>query len=345
MKVLVMGGTRFIGLHIVRQLVALGHEVTTFNRGVSPAELPAGVKRLYGDRKDHAGMRKALAGHQFDAVIDTSAYAFDDVSIVVDLFKGRIKNYVFTSSVGVYQPTELAPITEDFPRYQGFHDPRVNIPADAPWYPTDKARCEDYLFDLHQREGFPATAIRPGNVYGPDNNGRQDLLLFVRLLRGRPILMPGDGTSFLHFGHVHDLAAAHIAVLSSPRAVGQAYHPVDPHAVTQKGLVEMMAKIAGKEPNIVHVPLEVAKAAEQPIFPYSRRADGLWRWSAIYSIQKCLDQLAGWKPVYDTESGMRDYFRWIVEKGLDKGEYDFSYEDEVVRRLQGGATPRRRPEG
>ncbi len=92
MKVLVIGGTRFIGLHIVRQLVDLGHEVTTFNRGISPGQLPPGVKRLYGDRKDHTRMREVLGGQQFDAIIDTSAFTLDDVKIIVELFKGRIKS-------------------------------------------------------------------------------------------------------------------------------------------------------------------------------------------------------------------------------------------------------------
>ncbi len=343
MKVLTMGGTRFIGLHIVRQLVAQGHEVTTFNRGVSPGVLPPGVKRLYGDRKDHAKMREVLAGQEFDAIIDTSAFTLDDVEIIVEIFRGRIKNYVFTSTVGAYRLTQLAPITEEFPLYR-VRDPRVRIQPESPWYPTGKTGCEDHLLDLYKSEGFPATMIRPGNVYGPENNGRGDLLLFIRLLRGRPILMPGEGNNFLHLSHVHDTAAAHVAVLNSPRALGEAYHIVDPYAITQKGFLELAARIVGKEPKIIHVPVEAAKVMDQQTFPYARKADGAWRWSAIYSIQKSLDHLVGWKPKYDTESGMRDYFQWVLDKGLDKMEYDFTYEDEIIRRLKGGFTPHRRAE-
>ncbi len=188
--------------------------------------------------------------------------------------------------------------------------------------------------------------IRPTNVYGPDSGGQQELLLFIRLLRGRPILLPGDGNSFLHLGHVDDVAAVHVAVLSSPRALGEAFHIGDRYAVTQKGLVEMVARIAGKEPNIVHIPVDVAKAVDQQVFPFARRPDGIWRWSAIYSIQKCLDHLDGWKPKYDTESGLRQYFQWIQENKLDQTKGDFTYEDEILRRLnQGVATPRRRSEG
>ena len=72
MRVLVMGGTEFISLHLLRALQARGHEVTVFNRGRQPDRLPAGVTLIAGDRKDHAGLRERLAGRRFDAVYDVT---------------------------------------------------------------------------------------------------------------------------------------------------------------------------------------------------------------------------------------------------------------------------------
>ena len=81
MKVLVMGGTRFNGLALVRELVKHGHEVTVFNRGQTDAALPRSVRRLYGDRHDHAALIETLGGETFDCVHDVSAYTPDDVQI------------------------------------------------------------------------------------------------------------------------------------------------------------------------------------------------------------------------------------------------------------------------
>ena len=115
MNILVMGGTQFNGLALVRELARTGHDVSVCNRGKTAAELPRGVARLIADRTDPAQLRAALSGRDWDCVFDISAYRPEDVRLMSELLRGRTGHYVFASSTVIYAPSNLLPISEDFP--------------------------------------------------------------------------------------------------------------------------------------------------------------------------------------------------------------------------------------
>src|SRR5690349_23312146 len=117
MRVLVMGGTEFISLHLLRALQAGSHEVSVFNRGRQPDRLPAGVTLITGDRKDHAGLRERLAGRRFDAVYDVT-YAptlGEDVTALADALVGA-PHLVFVSTCRVYDHALPIPYSEETAR-------------------------------------------------------------------------------------------------------------------------------------------------------------------------------------------------------------------------------------
>ena len=120
MRVLVMGGNRYIGLHLVRELARRGHGVTVTNSHEVP--LPEGVRRLHGDRRVPGTIAEVLEPHrdEFDVVFDNTAYDIADVAPMVELFSGHIEQFVFTSSVAVYRRSFVQPVTEDGRR----HDPQ-----------------------------------------------------------------------------------------------------------------------------------------------------------------------------------------------------------------------------
>ena len=101
MNVLVMGGTRFNGRHLVLELIKKGHNVTIFNREQTKAEIPPEVHRLYGDRKNHQQLREALGREEYDCVIDMSAYVVDDVASVMEILEGQAGHYIFVSTGNV----------------------------------------------------------------------------------------------------------------------------------------------------------------------------------------------------------------------------------------------------
>ena len=161
MRVLVIGGNRYIGLSLVRQLAARGFDVTVANSHV--VELPDGVDRIHADRRHPGELRAALAPRagDFEAVFDNTAYDVSDIESLVELFDGRVDHYVFTSSVAVYRRSFVQPVTEEF----RVHEAVANQPLRA--YGVGKVTCERYLMERHTRTGFPATSVRVTHTVGP----------------------------------------------------------------------------------------------------------------------------------------------------------------------------------
>ena len=216
MKVLVMGGTQFNGLALVRELMRTGHDVTILNRGQTDAPLPRGVKRLYADRTDHDAMRQVLGGQEFDCIHDVSAYRPEDVQLMVELFRGRVGHYIFASSTVIYEPSNVLPITEDFP---------LDRSPNQIEYGMNKILCEDYLVEQYREHGFPMTIAAFSMVFGPRNIiPDREQRMFMRILKGRKVMIPGDGTTLGQVGHVDDQARALRLLMANPKALGRRYN-------------------------------------------------------------------------------------------------------------------------
>ena len=331
MKLLVMGGTRFNGLFLVRELVRHGHDVTIFNRGVTEAKLPPEVHRLYGDRKDHSQLREVLGKEEFDGIYDVSAYTLDDVQSMVELFQGHTGHYIFASSTVVYAATKVLPITEESP---------VDRTPRQSDYGRNKLECEDYLLSVYRRSGFPVTSTRFSMVFGPNNIiPDREQRMFIRLLRGRKTLIPGRGTTLSQVGHVEDEARALRLMLLNPRTYGQWYSVTGTQYWSDEGYVDTFGKVTGIEPKKVFVPDQImdelwpTMAHGRPLLPRLAAYIHHWNESTIFSIDKLRDHL-GFVPEYTFESAVRQTYEWFLQEGLDKtSEFDFASEDSLLERL------------
>lgn len=317
MKVLVIGGSRFIGRHLVLELLKKGHEVTVFNRGKTPTEFPEEVHRLYGDRKDYLNTRSLLKGQAFDAVFDLSAYISEDMQTTLEALEGRVGHYIFCSSTFVYAPSDVAPISENHP---------LDRRPEASSYVVSKIKGEELLFEAWGKRDLPISVVRPSMVYGPHNyKPEREYSFFTQLLRGRKILVPGDGLTLLHFGHVYDLARYFVALLGNEKGMGQAYNVTGPEAITINGYIQAMAEIVGVEADILHLAPEAVLTLERPVFPYE------WQRSAVYSIDK-IKEHTGLPPQYDIFSGLRHTYEWYLDNDIEKLSWDFSYEEGIIRK-------------
>jgi len=213
LKILVLGGTAFLGPPFVRGAVAKGHTVTLFNRGKTNPELFKELEQLRGDREK--GDLEALKGRQFDAIVDTSGYVPEHVEATAKLFRETSKHYQFISSISVYGSFGERPDTiEETAAVSTVEDDKVKgvntIRQAMPFYGALKARCE-----AAAEAAMPGRVsnIRPGLIVGPGDGSDRFTWWPVRLDRGGEVLAPGDPDGQVQFVDVRDLAAWMLHVL------------------------------------------------------------------------------------------------------------------------------------
>jgi nucleoside-diphosphate-sugar epimerase len=323
MRVLVLGGNRYIGRHLVFELARRGHDVTVLNSHVSP--LPEGTQRLHGDRRQPGVLHDVLGDHRddFDVVLDNTAYQVADLEPLVELFRGRVQQFVFTSSVAVYKRSYVQPVAEDFAR----HGADDTDPRKA--YGVGKVQCEDYLSAEFRRDDFPATSLRVSHTIGPHTPlPTREPAFFRRLELGRPILIPAEGFPFVHLVHVNDVARLMVSLIGNQRAVGEIYNVAGSEVTSIVGCIRLMARAMGVEANVIHVPLDIARRAQPPLVHWGEALVG----GAMFSIGKALAEL-DWAPEFGLESGYRDSYEWFKSEGRDLFDFDFSGDDAVLAEL------------
>ena len=316
MRVLVVGGTEFISLHLVQALVRDGHRVSVLNRGRRPARLPAGVDALVADRKDHAAVRKALAGQRFDGLVDVS-YApttGEDVEAMLDA-PDAVGHALFVSTARVYDHARPIPYDEDTPRNLYWGE-----------YAKNKIAGEDVLLRRHRERGLPVTIVRPTHVYGPLNTRNNETFFFDRLARDRPVLVPDGGGWLRQFGHVADLADALAAMVGTRAAFGRAYNVMGEDVVSQVGFVELIADVMKRPLRLVHAPTP----AGGPPAPFGQNL--VYDCHAVHTTTRVRAEL-GLRPRYTLAGGLAHTLAWYLGEGLDKRPVDFAAEDALLRSL------------
>ena len=250
MKVLVIGGTSFIGRLLVDELVKGGHDVSILHRKPKH-DLGRRVENIMADRNDADAVKEALSTRRFDVVFD-NAYDWErgttaaQVEATVRAAGDRITRYLFMSSVAAYgdglNHKESDPLAPDY-----HNDP----------YVRHKATTERLLFRMHSQTGLPVVTFRPPFVYGPNNPFYREQFFWDRLRAGRPVVIPGDGHRLMQFAYVNDVVQAMVRAMVEPKAVGEAFNIGDTKPLTQVEVVEKLAKAANADATIARIPRDV----------------------------------------------------------------------------------------
>ncbi len=301
-----MGGTRFIGVYLTKILVEQGHEVVLFNRGNKPAPVE-GLQQIHGDRTDESQLNEKLASEEFDAIFDNNGRELSDTKPLADLFNGKVKHFIYMSSAGVYLKSDQMPHREEDPvdpksRHKGKND------------------TETYL----SQQGLPFTSIRPTYIYGPQNYNPLEGWFFDRIVRDRPIPIPGKGFHITQLGHCYDLANAMAAVLGNETAIGQIYNISGDRYVTFDGLARACAEAAGKsEVKLIHYDPKQFDFGKRKAFPMRVQ-------HFFADVSKAVQEL-NWQPKFDLISGLKDSFEndYLTDSS-DQAEIDFSVDDEII---------------
>jgi nucleoside-diphosphate-sugar epimerase len=243
MKVLILGGTRFVGRYVAQRLLDGGAEVTLLNRGVTGASI-ARAKTVIGDRSTPDGLG-GLGDSRFDAVLDLSAYFSDWTRAAAERLAGRVAHYVFISSGAVYRPSAEYPWPET--------TPFGPVPM---WggYGREKVASERLLWEAHAQGRFAVTSFRLPFILGPGNFADRESFVFGRLEASRPILLPGGGTALNQFVYADDVARALVATLERPgTSGGHAFNCAHANPITNRGWVELCADVLGLTAEVVAI--------------------------------------------------------------------------------------------
>lgn len=197
-KVLILGGTGFIGPHFVDALTAGGHTISLFNRGKRDPEVKPGIEQLLGDRN---GQIDALKGRDWDVVIDNSGYTPSQVKATGELLKDHVKRYIFISSIAVYADFAKAGVDEDY-KLAVLKDPTSEV-VNGETYGALKAVCETVVETTYGNRG---TIIRPTYIAGPGDHTDRFTYWPWRVSKGGEMLAPGTPNDPFQYIDVRDLA-------------------------------------------------------------------------------------------------------------------------------------------
>ncbi len=228
MKVLVIGGSRFVGPLLVGLLLKHRHNVTVFNRGNMTTEYPGEVKFVRGDRDEGFGLRE-----KFDAVVDMCAYKGKQTETALRGLKFDF--FLNFGTAAAYKQSEVFPLTEDSP---------IGIWPAWGEYNKGKVECEEVL----GKSRIKYATIRPVYVLGPKNYCDRENFIYSRIRNSKPIIIPGNGQALNQFVFADEVAKAIILLVE--KNIQGAFNVAGDEYITLVGLVRVMAEVLGKKARV-----------------------------------------------------------------------------------------------
>ena len=284
MKVLFYGGTRFVGKALVSRLLSKGHEIFVFTRGNLP--VPKNITHIRGDRLNDEDLKK-LSGHSFDLIVDSSGRKLEDTQRLLEFSGLPNFRFIYISSAGVYDNTQLFPVSEESPiDFESRH--------------IGKANTESWL----KAQGIPFTSFRPTYIYGPGNYNPIEKWFFDRITNGRSIPVPFDGQTITQLGHVSDLAEAISKSLETDKAINQIYNCSGSKAVTFKGLIETAILATGNKVS----DFNLRSFDPSKLDPKARKLFPL-RLTNFFTDTSKIEKDLSWEPKFDLLNGLIDSYK------------------------------------
>jgi nucleoside-diphosphate-sugar epimerase len=321
MKVLVIGGTLFIGRGLVAELLKAGHDVTILHRKPGH-DFGRRVHELVADHNDPEALRAAISGKRFEIVFDnvydwqrgTTAAQVEATARACD---DTLKRYVFMSSVAAYgdglnhhEGDALAPDSHPDP------------------YVRNKAMSERALFRMYQRSGFPVVTLRPPFIYGPGNPFYREAFFWDRMRDHRPVILPGDGHRLMQFVYIKDLIGACLKAAETPGTAGHAFNVANCRPVTQEELLRLLAEACGKKATIVHVPRRLIQEMGGSPFGPNLYFGYYFDLPPITEIVSKAQRMLHFQPT-DFLTGLKETYRWYLRHHV-KDTSNYPFEDRLL---------------
>lgn len=266
-KVAVIGGSYFLGRVFVEEaLKAGGLEITVINRGHRPLNMP-GVTEKVCDRNDAPALKAALAAKAWDCVVDFCAYHPNAVkSLFAALPPEGAGRYVFISTVSVYAPTRVLPVTENSPLLSA----PLPLPGPAATYGYDKRLAEHAVIGQGILKKIPYTILRPVVVFGRYNYAPRERYFFDLVENGQAVTIPKGDMALFQFVYVADVARAIIQSLKSEKAADAVYNLAAPELISYGRLADVLEQAMERKIDTTVLPVSRIEAERIPLpFPLS----------------------------------------------------------------------------
>ncbi|MBO6577275.1 MAG: NAD-dependent epimerase/dehydratase family protein [Rhodothermales bacterium] len=327
LRILILGGTSFIGPHQVRYAMDRGHEITLFNRGRTNTHLFPELEKLVGDRN---GDLESLKGHKWDVVIDNSASNPDWVRLSAEALRDSVDCYIYVSSRSAYAHFRQIPMNIGAPAHS-FESTGIDPstpPRELP-YGLRKSLCEQ---EAQKVFGDRALVFRPGLIIGPGDNTDRFSYWPIRIHRGGEVLAPGDGTDPVQIIDVRDLTEWMVRLAEN--GTTGTFNGVGP--ATPRPMTELLYGIrAATTAETTFTWVDTDFLLEQGVRPYSHMP--VWM-----PARGDNEGFARFDLTPEVESGLT--FRPLADTARDTLEFHFSRTPERQAELRAGISPERERE-
>ncbi len=338
MKILIIGGTNFIGPSVVRQLVTMGHDVTLFHRGKTKAELPDNVNHIYGNRSQLNDYKSEFERLSPDVVVDMICYTESDARMLINVFKGITQRVVAISSMDVYRAygiilgkesgTEEVPLTEDSALRSSLY-----LLKDMPKRPLNAPPdYEKIVVEIVMSDSdLPGTIVRLPMVYGK-NDPLNRLFPYLQRMDDRRdaiVLLDIIAKWRSSYGYVENIGYAIALAVTNEKAKGRIYHVAEPEILSEGERVTKIGKLVGWKGKVVSLPKEkfpvdwnLPLNSEQDWFLDSTRIREELGYREIVPIEESLKRTIEWERNHPSTQMQQLVAPWLL---------DYAIEDAVLK--------------
>lgn len=340
MRILVIGGTRFMGPYVVRSLVEEGHDLTVFHRGQTPCATPPEVKHIHGDRQNLNDFASDFTRLAPDVVLDMILSTEEQAHALIQTFKGIAGRIVMPSSMDVYRAygrllrleqgePDPVPYTEDGPLREVLYPyrQRATGPDDFA-YKYEKILAERVLMN---EPSMPATVLRLAAVYGPRDKQHRLFEYLKRMDDGRPFILLEERKAAWRWsrGFVENVAAGIALAVTDERASGRIYNVGEADALMESDWIMSIARAAGWNGEIL--------IRKKSAIPKRLLDDAPYEHHLVADSSRIRDEL-GYTALVGRDEAIKRTIEWERANppaAIDPAQFDYAAEDAALEEIRG----------
>ncbi len=329
-KILIIGGTGTISTPITK-ILSNKEDVQLFilNRGQHPQVLKQSITYLKGDINHFEEIQTLLDNYQFDVVCNFIIFSREQAEINWKLFNGKTKQFIHISTAAVYDHENHCVLDENTPMGNRYSE-----------YGRNKESVENYFNTLYREKNFPVTIVRPSQTYSRDRiplsvKGKNCWSVIDRMLKGKQVIVHGDGQSIWASTHADDFARAFIGLINNKKTIGETYQIVNENPHTWDMIYQTLADLLGVSYKPVYIPSSLLKNSQK--YDLLTAFMGDKQYSCLFDTSKIKQAVPDLKWTIDYKTGLKmylDYMEQHPESKQTDDEFDEWCDDLIKKYLE-----------